>query len=328
LVVTKELTNLHPSDQPPLLAAVPVIRFHKADAQTVRLQVRNGHFVCTEIDRQGRGSFGGGALNPDDINAIDEWYDYKGQDLAVDYRIEVSEVQTPPGHLEIPGPGSSGYHSLWSRTLHVSITGKQFRELPATVVNVPAGTDDSECVALISANPEVEELNLENTGLTDAAMALVGRLHHLRVLFLYGTHTTDAGLAQLQTMTRLRTLNLDGTKVTDAGVLGLDRLTELEKLGLGNTSITDRGAAIVSRFPHLEQLDLWNTRIGDATVARLSDLKQLEWLDLRGTRVTDEGAQNLTNLVHLHDLRLPATVTDNGLEVLSRALPNCSVLLQ
>jgi hypothetical protein len=329
LVVTKELINLHTPDQPPDLAAIPMIRFHQADAQTVSLPVRNGHFICTTIERQGQSRFSGSAaLVPDDINSIDGWYSYQGRDLAADYRIEVFEVATPSGHLVFSGPYSPGYRSLWSRSFHVSMTAKQFRELPASVVNVPSGFDDLECVALIRANPEVEELNLENTGITDADMALIGRLHHLRVLFLYGTHITDAGLAQLQTMTGLRTLNLDGTRVTDAGVLGLRRLTELEKLGLGNTSITDNGAAVVSRFPHLKQLDLWNTRIGDATVARVSELKQLEWLELRGTRVTNEGAQDLTNLVHLHNLMLPTTVTDKGLEVLNRALPNCSVLMQ
>lgn len=328
LVVTKELINLHTPDQPPDLADIPMIRFHRADAQTVNLQVRNGHFICTSIERRGQSSFFGvQALLPDD-NPIGGWYDYKGQDLTADYQIEVFEVGVPGGHLMISGPFSAGYRSLWSRTFHVSMTAKQFRELPATVVNVPSGSDDRECVALIQANPEVEELKLENTGITDADMALVRRLHHLRVLFLYGTHITDAGLAQLRTMTGLRTLNLDGTEVTDAGVLGLRRLTELEKLGLGNTSITDNGAAVVSRFPHLKQLDFWNTRIGDMTVARVSELKQLEWLELRGTKVTNEGAQDLTNLVHLRDLRLPTTVTDKDLEVLNRALPNCSVLMQ
>ena len=312
------------------IGGLPVIRFHKADAQTVRLPVRNGHFLCTEIDRQGQiKSFDGReALIPDDINPIDELYGYKGQDLALDYRIEVFEIGAPQGDLAIAEPGTPGYRSLWSGTFHVSITGKQFRELPATVVNMPSGADEHTCVALIQANPEVEDLFLGKTGITDTDMALIGRLQHLRVLYLYNTSITDMGLSQLQNMTNLQTLNLDGTKVTDSGVLGLRRLTRLENFGLGNTSITDKGAAVVSRFSHLKQLDLWNTRIEDATAARVSDLKQLEWLDLRGTRVTNRGAQILTNLVHLQDLRLPATVTDNGLEALNRALPNCSVLVQ
>jgi hypothetical protein len=314
LVVTKELTNLRAPGQPPLLAAIPVIRFHKADEQTVRLQLRNGHYLWTKIDRQGQQtSFTGGALIPDDINPIGQWLDYKGQDLAVDYRIDVFEVGV--GDPDDLGPGAPGYRSLWSRTLHVSITAKQFRELPATVVNVPSGSDDRECVALIRANPEAEELSLENSGLTDADMALIGRLWHLRVLNLYGTRITDAGLVHLQKMTQLQDLNLDGTRVTDSGVLGLRRLTRLEKFGLGNTSITDQGAAVVSAFPHLKQLDLWNTRIGDETAARLSELKQLEWLDLRGTKVTNKGTQALTHLGHLQDLRLPAAVSDNGSEV-------------
>lgn len=175
LVVTKELINLHSPDLPPDLEAIPVIRFRKADVQAVSLPVRNGHFQCTIIERTGRSLFsGGGALVPDDANSIDTWYGYKGQDLTADYVIKVFEVAAPSGHLQIPGPYSPGYRSLWSKSFHVTMTAQQFRELPATVVNVPRGMDERGCVALIKANPEVEELELGNTGVTDADMLLVG----------------------------------------------------------------------------------------------------------------------------------------------------------
>jgi len=310
LVVTKELKNLHPSDLPPLLADVPVIRFHKADAQAVSLPVRNGHFLSTEIERNDELSSicGGEALIPDNVNAIDERYDYKGQDIAADYRIEVMEIGRPGGHLYFPGPGSPGYHLIWSRTFHVSCTAKAFRRMPATVVEVPPGTDRAECIELIKANPEVEELDLGKTGITDADMKLIGKLRHLRVLELYDTGITDEGVAQLRKTKSLRALYLQGSKVTNSGMLDLSGLTQLEELFLGDTSVTDEGAVVVSRFPNLKQLDLMNTPTGDATVERLPKLKKLEWLDLRGTRVTTQGAQCLTNLMHLSDLRLPDQV--------------------
>jgi len=308
LVVTKELSNLHPSDLPPLLAAIPVIRFHKADAQTVSLPVRNGHVIWTQIDRQGGWGSLGGELIPDDINPIDQVFDYKGQDLALDYRIEAIEAEPFAQDMMGPVPGSPGYRLLWSRNLHVSVTAKEFQQLQATVVNIPAGTDSRTCMELIRANPEVEELSLEKTQIGDADMAEISRLKHLRVLALYDTHITDAGLAPLEGMTHLQELYLDGTKVTDTGVLRLHRLTQLEKLGLGDLAITDKGAAVVSGFKHLKQLNLCNTQVGDPAAARLSHLKHLEWLDLRGTKVTDKGAHDLAGL-HIQELRLPASVT-------------------
>jgi hypothetical protein len=307
LVVTKEIVNLHPSDLPVLMAAIPIIRFHKADAETVSMPVRNGHVIWTEIERPGGGLSSGGALVPDDINPIDELYSYKGQNLALDYRIEVVETEPADGDLYIPGPGSPDYRLIWSRSLHISITAKEFQQLPASVVNVPAGTAHDACMALIRANPEVEELSLEKAQIGDADMAEISRLKHLRALALYDTHITDAGLAPLEGMTHLQALYLDGTKVTDAGVLKLRRLTQLEKLGLGDTAITDKGAAVVSGFKHLKQLNLCNTQVGDITAARLSNLKHLEWLDLRETRVTDKGARELADL-HIQELRLPAGV--------------------
>jgi Leucine Rich repeat len=330
LVVTKELTNLHPSDQPPSLAAIPVIRFFKADAKTVRLRVRNGHFLHTRIERQKTAfeSYDGQALVPDAPNPIDGVFDYKGQDEMLHYRIEVFETATPGGHLEIQGPGAPGYRLIWSRTFRVSLAGQEFQRLPAAVVNVPAGTDNQACVALIRANPEVEQLSIANTGITDGSLALVGRLRHLRILYLYDTRVTDSGLAHLQNLIKLKTLILDGTKVTDSGLLLLRRLTSLRELDVRKTPVTDKGAAVVCRFPHLKQLDLSYTRIGDATIARLRNLKQLEWLDLTGTRVSRAGLRRLERLAHLRDLRLPATVGDKALEAVRRALPNCSVELQ
>jgi Leucine-rich repeat (LRR) protein len=331
LVVTKELTNLRPDEEPAELTAIPEIRFRKADAQTVRFRVRNGHSFYTWINR--KGTLGGGGtqgnfvLVPDSPNPIDQGFGYKGGDVKMDYQMKVCEYAYD-GFRFGPGPGSPGYRLLWSRTYHVSLTGKEFRQLPAMVVNVPAKTDNRDCIALIRANPEVEDLSLDNTGITDAGLTAVGRLKHLRKLSLYHTDITDTGLAHLRHLTRLKTLYLDGTKVTDAGVLGLRRLTRLENLPLSNTAITDKGAAVVSGFHHLKHLDLINTQIGDATLSRLRNLKQLESLFLPGTRVTDEGLQYLIQLDHLQYVRLPATITDKGVETIKLALPNCSVEVQ
>lgn len=305
LAVTKTLTDLHPSDLPVETAEVPIIRFRKADARTVILPVRNGHVLWTHIVRQGRESlFGGSALGPDNVNAIDQLYDYKGKDLVLNYRIDVIETEPVEEDKFIPGPGTPGYRSLWSKNFHVSMTAREFEVLPATVVTVPEGADSRVCMNLIKAHPEVEELSLGKTGITDEEMVAIGSLKHLRVLELYGTHITDAGLLPLESMTRLQVLFLDSTKVTDAGVLKLRRLARLEILGLSNTTVTDKGVAVVSRFPHLKQLTLYNTRVGDATASRLSHLKDLELLDLRGTRVTDKGAKVLIPL-QIRDLRLP-----------------------
>jgi hypothetical protein len=58
---------------------------------------------------------------------------------------------------------------------------------------------------------------------TDAALAHVGRLSRLQVLFDHSLSISDAGLAHLKGLASLCCINLDGTHLTDAGLLHLQR---------------------------------------------------------------------------------------------------------
>jgi len=96
------------------------ITFSKEDAEATDLPVRNGYVLWTRVNRDGQlDSLRGGVPRPDDVNAIDQWYDYKGGDRNVSYTIEVFETADPPMHMWHPGPGSGGYKVLWKRTFNV-----------------------------------------------------------------------------------------------------------------------------------------------------------------------------------------------------------------
>src|SRR5258708_6088843 len=58
---------------------------------------------------------------------------------------------------------------------------------------------------------------------------------------LDNTQVTDAALAYLKGLTGLQTLNIGGTLVTDAGVAHLKGLTNLQAIGLFGTRVTDAG---------------------------------------------------------------------------------------
>ena len=66
-------------------------------------------------------------------------------------------------------------------------------------------------------------------------------LPQLRDLSLNGTKVTDAGLLHLAGLTHLKTIRLNRTDITDRGLTQLKRLTHLEKLEVRETLVTDAG---------------------------------------------------------------------------------------
>jgi hypothetical protein len=86
------------------------------------------------------------------------------------------------------------------------------------------------------------ELDLSQTGATDADLALIASWTQLERLVLADTLVTDEGLAHLQHLTNLRSLNLNWTHVTDRGLEHLKALNRLEQLDLFRSRVTKRGA--------------------------------------------------------------------------------------
>ena len=120
LRVAKEPVQLHLDDQ--RKTDVPVVRFRSKDAERVTLPVRNGHFMMAQCSRDGEFYRLSAPPKPDDANAIDTWYDYRGGDKKVAYTIEIFETRDPVGHHEVlPSRESGGYKVLWKKTFVVSV---------------------------------------------------------------------------------------------------------------------------------------------------------------------------------------------------------------
>ena len=102
---------------------------------------------------------------------------------------------------------------------------------------------DAQLALLVPIAPQVYELNLAGSKVTDAGLAQVGQLPNLRRLHLEKTAVTDAGLAHLKNLANLEYLNLYGTAVTDAGLANLAGLKNLRSLYLWQSKVTAEGAA-------------------------------------------------------------------------------------
>jgi serine/threonine protein kinase len=116
--------------------------------------------------------------------------------------------------------------------------------------------------------PEVEELSLLRTGIT------------------------DEGLRHLAGCRRLKKVRLDGLPVTAHGLRALADLP-IVQLGLAGTRITPQALPIILGFGDLESLDLTGCPFADADLAQLAELRKLRKLIVTGTKATDAGVEQL-----------------------------------
>ena len=126
----------------------------------------------------------------------------------------------------------------------------------------------AEDFANLAALPQLKKLHLgENDGVTDEALAHVGKLTGLKELVLWDAPLTDAGLKHLVALKELTTLDLAfATKVTDAGLGPITQLAKLESLNLAGTKVTD--VSSLQKLAMLKEL-----RLGKLKPKGLDELK-------------------------------------------------------
>ncbi len=97
---------------------------------------------------------------------------------------------------------------------------------------------------------------------------------------------------------------------------GLFAVRDINFLGLA--AVTDADLEPLRGCRRLQSLHLKNTKINGSGLAHIAGLRTLTRLSLDGTPLTDAGLVHLQNLTQLESLYLTHTVTDQGVQVLSR----------
>ena len=88
-------------------------------------------------------------------------------------------------------------------------------------------------------------------------------------LDLSDTKVTDAGMAIVGTCIRLTKLNLSGTAVTDAGIASLKTTPNLDWLSAHSTAVSSSSLAILKNLRKLKNVYLWKTRVDSSSAAEL-----------------------------------------------------------
>jgi hypothetical protein len=160
-----------------------------------------------------------------------------------------------------------------------------------TGIILPTATDDD--LSYLRAFPNLNSVNLQQSGITDAGLRHLSGLDKVTRLCLTSTNITGAGLKHLIGMKSLDSLSLDNTDITDAGLEQIVRFENLQFLDLGNTAISDRSLSSIGQLKGLVNLFLEHTKVTDAGLRHLEKLPVLGQLELAGTKVTQLGKDRL-----------------------------------
>ncbi|HUY55121.1 MAG TPA: contact-dependent growth inhibition system immunity protein [Candidatus Nanopelagicaceae bacterium] len=171
------------------------------------------------------------------------------------------------------------------------------------------------------------QLAISDTRLVGDGLKPIQHLWGLRSLELH-QQVDDRDLALLAEHRRLEALSLGfgSRQVSDSGLRPLQACTEIRVLHLGETQVTDLGMWHLRGCIKLEELNLSHTAVGTEDLAWIEDMRQLWRLDLEHTQVTRAGLARLATLGNLHWLTISSPhITEQDLNALRRALPNCSI---
>ncbi|MBX7106328.1 MAG: hypothetical protein K1X57_19780 [Gemmataceae bacterium] len=101
---------------------------------------------------------------------------------------------------------------------------------------------DRKDYAFLASKPDTVVLQMANTDVTDATVALLAEYSKLRELDVSDSKITDAGLETIKKLPALTTLYLNRTAVSDAGVRTLADHATLKVIHLRGTAVTKEAA--------------------------------------------------------------------------------------
>jgi internalin A len=250
-------------------------------------------------------------------------YDYEFVNTPVKVA-QGNELWMPPwGKLT---PGRSPRAPIWLRRM---FGDEYFREITHVSLFVDIAKGEAYASPLnvgpadlvlekLAVQSGIKTLQLGGKQATDHGLEHVGRMLGLEELILFpARQVTDAGVAHLRGLKHLKKILIDQSRMTDEGLRTLAELPELEHLKLYRHGFSDAGLAHLKRATKLKTLLIGSGTSGvtDAGLASLQGLADLEELDVSGSMVTDAGLDRLRGLTKLKDVGVNGTsVTSEGLK--------------
>jgi hypothetical protein len=178
------------------------------------------------------------------------------------------------------------------------------------------GFDDAALARLAEEHgPRIGGLALDNTGVTDAGLASLGKftmLRHLQIRHFRRRRRdpvsppkiTDAGMVHLKGLDHLWTLDLGGLPITDSGLAAIEGLPELQVLFLAGTNVQGRRLSLLKSLPRLSHLQLEGVEPAEDLLKDLSGATSLESLSLVRVPLSADALPHLRAIPRLETLDL------------------------
>ncbi|MCC7292985.1 MAG: hypothetical protein IT449_13065 [Phycisphaerales bacterium] len=154
----------------------------------------------------------------------------------------------PPPAVPAPAPPPDAIEALRARLVHVEAVAAESNELLIDFAAVaPQMTDADVQLLLAPLKPNVANLSLGRSIITDASMELVAAMPNLLRLDVRRTMITDAGVARLAGLARLEELTLAQNQLSDAAVDSLLAMPALKRLYIWRSGLSADAAARLRR---------------------------------------------------------------------------------
>ncbi|QDU87477.1 Planctomycete cytochrome C [Pirellulimonas nuda] len=201
-------------------------------------------------------------LKAEEIDAFRKWLEHEKLFEAGDAPAPAAAAAAPADEAKEPTPDPADPAAITRIEKAGGVALPRYAGSPLLMISFPsqpANTGDDVVDAILAVAPNVCELSLARTAVTDAGAARLAALENLEALHLEQTAVTDAGVAPLAGLPRLRYLNVYGSKVTDAVLEPLAKNGALRRLYVYETPVSYAAAkkAMASR-PELEINLGWN----------------------------------------------------------------------
>jgi hypothetical protein len=148
--------------------------------------------------------------------------------------------------------------------------------------------------AVLANLTRLRELDLDQSGISNAELAHVAELKNLENLQLGYTGIGAEGITHLTSLGAVTTLDLAGTQTDDLALSLIGGMTNLQNLDLQKTTISDTGIRQLAGLQALQWISVENVPdFSDRGLEALAALKSLRRISARGTSVTAAGVAAL-----------------------------------